>query len=35
MKGDKEKYLNSGFDYYLSKPYSKEEIISVVKKARY
>ena len=33
MKGDREKYLNSGFDFYLAKPFKREEIISVVKKA--
>jgi PAS domain S-box-containing protein len=33
MKGDREKYLNLGFDYYLAKPFKRDEIISVVKKA--
>lgn len=33
MRGDKEKYLNQGFDCYLAKPFSKEDLINIISKA--
>lgn len=30
MLGDKEKFLESGFDYYISKPYLKHQLIKVL-----
>ena len=29
MKGDKEKFLSMGFDYYLSKPFTKEQLLNL------
>jgi DNA-binding response OmpR family regulator len=31
MVGDKEKFLSSGFDDYLSKPFAKKDLISKVR----
>jgi len=33
MKGDKEKFLSSGFTYYLSKPFSKADLYNVLSEA--
>jgi len=30
MKGDKEKVLNSGMDYYISKPFKQEDLLSII-----
>ncbi len=30
MKGDKEKFLSEGFNYYLSKPFKRIELISLL-----
>lgn len=30
MKGDREKVLNAGMDYYISKPFKQEELLSVI-----
>jgi PAS domain S-box-containing protein len=32
MKGDKEKFLKQGFDYYISKPFTKEQLREFVMK---
>ena len=32
MVGDKEKYLNSGCSHYISKPFSKQELLFLLKK---
>ncbi len=32
MKGDKERFLSSGCDYYMSKPFEKQSLIELVKK---
>lgn len=32
MKGDKEEFLSSGFDYYLAKPFTKEELRATIKR---
>ncbi len=33
MKGDKEEFLSVGMDYYMSKPFSREELLATLKKA--
>jgi CheY-like chemotaxis protein len=33
MVGDKERFIAEGFDYYLAKPFSREEMMKVVAKA--
>lgn len=33
MTGDREKFLKDGFDYYISKPYTKAELLRIVTKA--
>jgi two-component system, sensor histidine kinase and response regulator len=32
MKGDKEKVLSAGMDYYIAKPFKQEELLSVINK---
>jgi CheY-like chemotaxis protein len=32
LSGDREKALNSGCDAYLSKPFSKEQLLQVIEK---
>lgn len=32
MKGDKEEFLSSGFDFYLAKPFTREELRATVKR---
>jgi DNA-binding response OmpR family regulator len=32
MKGDKEEFLSSGFDFYLAKPFTKEELRATIKR---
>ena len=32
MKGDKEKCLDAGMDYYITKPVDSQELISLIKK---
>lgn len=32
MKGDREEFLSSGFDFYLAKPFTKEELRSTIKR---
>ena len=29
MKGDKERFMNEGFDYYIFKPFTKEDLIKL------
>jgi DNA-binding response OmpR family regulator len=31
MAGDKEKFLSSGFDDYLSKPFAKNDLVTKVR----
>lgn len=33
MVGDKEKFMAEGFDYYISKPFEREEIMSLIRKS--
>ncbi len=33
MPGDEEKLLNLGFDYYLAKPFKREQLLNIVKSA--
>ena len=32
MKGDKEEFLQAGFDHYLAKPFTREELRATIKK---
>lgn len=32
MKGDKEEFLSSGFDFYLAKPFTREELRATIKR---
>lgn len=32
MKGDKEEFLSAGFDHYLAKPFTREELRATLKK---
>ncbi len=32
MRGDKEEFISSGFDYYLAKPFTREELRATIKK---
>ncbi|MCX7874900.1 MAG: response regulator [Melioribacteraceae bacterium] len=32
MKGDKEEFLSAGFDFYLAKPFTREELRATVKR---
>jgi len=32
MKGDREKYLNEGFDHYISKPFNREDLLSYIQR---
>lgn len=32
MKGDKEEFLSAGFDFYLAKPFTREELRATIKK---
>lgn len=32
MRGDKEEFISSGFDYYLAKPFTREELKATIKK---
>lgn len=32
MKGDKEEFLQAGFDHYLAKPFTREELKATIKK---
>ncbi|KAF0151357.1 MAG: NarL family signal transduction histidine kinase [Ignavibacteria bacterium] len=32
MKGDKEEFLQAGFDHYLAKPFTREELRAIIKK---
>jgi len=33
LRGDREKYLSAGLDFYLSKPFSQEELLKVLNRA--
>jgi CheY-like chemotaxis protein len=33
MRGDKEKFLAEGCTHYISKPFKKEELVSIIKEA--
>ena len=32
MRGDKEEFISAGFDYYLAKPFTREELRTTIKK---
>ena len=32
MRGDKEEFISAGFDYYLAKPFTREELKATMKK---
>jgi CheY-like chemotaxis protein len=32
MRGDKEEFISAGFDYYLAKPFTREELKATIKK---